>query len=335
MKRTLAAIGAATLTVLTLAASPAPAAARELVMATVSLTSDDFQLATAWSNILRRSGLGYTITPVETGTVRGMRSLAQGKVDITVIGAPHYLDAIGRTGSYKEDPPELSARYTDMRVLFAMDSGMAQYVVRADSGIRRFADLKGKTVAIGRPGGNAGHVSTILLRVHGLDAEKGEIRLQYLDYGPALDQLGNGQIDATLVWGGIPQAALDNASRSHRLRFISPDAESLAPFRAAVTNGANYVYRTVPARTLAEAYGGRIEADDPVRFWTFPFMIMVRKDLPEDVAYTITKVFWENVEEVRRASAALRTLDIRNALEGLSAELHPGAARYFKEKKVI
>lgn len=321
---------------LAVAAAPfaAPAVqAKELVMATVSLTSDDFQLAAAWANILVRGKSDLRITPVETGTVKGLRNVAQGKADLSLIGAPHYLDATSRGGSFKDDPENLVAAYRDMRVLFAMDTGMAQYVVRAAAGIKTLHDLKGKKVSIGRPGGNAGRVSTILFQVHGLEVDK-DYTPQYLDFGPALEQLGNGQIDAALVWGGLPQSGIDNASRGNRLRFVSPDADSLTSFQAAITNGAHYLYRSIPGSRVKAAYNDRVDTDDVVRFWTFPFMVMVRADMPEDTAYALSKALWENVDEVRSSSAALGLLDIERATQGLSAPLHPGAARYLKERGV-
>lgn len=312
-------------------ALPRPAGAAEFVMATVSLTSEDFQLAMAWSDVLAQQNTGLRITPVATGTVKGLRNMAQGRADLSLIGAPHYLDAVNRDGSFKEDPPEMVAAYRKLRVLFAIDTGMGQYVVRADSPIRTLADLKGRRVSIGRPGGNAGRVSVSLFKVHGNDAERGELQTEYLDYGPSLDRLGNGQIDATLVWGGIPQSGIDQASRSSALRFVSPDPASLGALQATISNGAHYLYRTIPAARVKEAYGGRVQSDGDVVFWTFPFMVMVHADMPEQTAYTLCRGFWSNVEKVRASSAALALIDLSNATSGLSAELHPGARRCLTE----
>lgn len=311
---------------------PVPAAAGgELVMATVSLTSDDFQLAMAWSDVLAQQNVPFRITPVSTGTVKGLRNLSQGRADLSLIGAPHFLDAVHREGSFKDDPPGLVDSYKGLRVLFAINTGMGQYVVRADSPIRTLSDLKGRRVAIGRPGGNAGRVSSVLFQVHGAEVGRGGVQAEYLDYGPSLERLGNGQIDAALVWGGVPQAGIDQASRSTRLRFVSPDAGSLPALQAAITNGDHYLYRTIPAERIKEAYGGRVDSDGDVRFWTFAFMVMVRADMPEDTAYTICRAFWTGADKIRASSAALSLVDVSAAARGLSAELHPGARRCLGE----
>lgn len=307
------------------------AATAELVMATVSLTSEDFQLAAAWSDVLTRQDPNLRITPVATGTVKGLRNLSQGRADLSLIGAPHYLDAVGRQGSFKEDPPGLVDSYKKLRVLFAIDTGMGQYVVRADDPIHSLAELQGRRVSIGRPGGNAGRVSLILFKLHGVDAAQGDIQTEYLDYGASLERLGNGQIDATLVWGGLPQSGVDQASRGVRLRFVSPDPDSLPALRAAIENGGQYAYRTIPAAQVRAAYGDRVVSDGDARFWTFPFMVMVRGDMPEQTAYKLCMTFWSNIERIRGSSTALSLIDIANAATGLSAELHPGARRCLSE----
>ena len=316
---------------LLLSALPRPAAAVEFVMATVSQTSEDFQLAMAWSDVLAQRNTGIRITPVATGTVRGLRNMAQGRADLSLIGAPHYLDAVNREGSFKDDPPEMVAAYKNLRVLFAIDTGMGQYVVRADSPIRTLADLKGRRVSIGRPGGNAGRVSVSLFKVHGADAERGEVNTEYLDYGPSLDRLGTGQIDATLVWGGIPQSGIDQASRNMPLRFVSPDPGSLTALQGALSNGAHYLYRTITAARIKEAYGERVVSDGDVVFWTFPFMVMVHADMPEQTAHRLCRVFWDSIDRVRAGSVALALIDLSTAATGLSAALHPGARRCLTE----
>lgn len=319
----------------TLPTRAAAADASELVMATVSLTSEDFQLAMAWSTVLAETHTPLRITPVATGTVKGLRNLVQKRADMTLIGAPHYLDAVKREGSFKDDPPALVEAYKTLRVLFAVDTGMGQYVARADGPIRSFADIKGRKVGIGRPGGNAGRVSIALFKVHGLDADKGDVRPEYLDYGAALDQLSNGQLDVATVWGGVPQPGLDQASRSNALRLISPAPDSLPALQAALTNGQHYVYRTIPAERIRAAYEGRVLTDGPVRMWTFPFMVMVRADMPEEQAYALCARFWDHVDEVRGSSAALALIDVANAAQGLSADLHPGSRRCLAERKAL
>lgn len=311
------------------------AAQVDLSMATVSQTSDDYQLAIAWSNILDRDGR-YRLTPDGgSGTVRGLRSVAQGRMDVTPIGAPHFADALAGAGSHAEDPAALIAAYKDMRALFAIPTGMAQYVTRADAGLTRIDQLRGGRVAIGRPGGNAGRVTTYLFRVHGLDIDAGDFSGEYIDFGPALDDLADRKLDAVLVWGGVPQAGVYNLSRGTPVRFVSPDPAMLPAFQQAITNGEYYIFREVSPEVVRAAYGEGVVIDGPMHAWTFPMMIVVSKDMDEQTAYDLTAAVWDNIDEIKASSAQLNLLDVSTATQALSAELHPGAARYFRERGVI
>jgi TRAP-type uncharacterized transport system substrate-binding protein len=164
-----------------------------------------------------------------------------------------------------------------MSALFAITISAAQYVARVESGVTSIPGFEGKTLAIGHPGGNAGRVTTSLFKVHGIDLKTGDAHGQYLKYQPALEEMSNGTMDATLVWGGVPHAAVGNASRQMDLRFVSPDPEKLADFRKTITNGRYYVFQKVPAKALKKANEGRVKADGRAYFWTFPFMMVVPK----------------------------------------------------------
>jgi TRAP transporter TAXI family solute receptor len=321
--------------VLTVFAGVSSVQAKELVFSGVSPTSQDYAMAVVWSNLLAKKSADIRLTVVDNGTVKGLRKLAKSQVDICPIGAPHYKDATQKTGKFKKDPDKLVDAYKKMSVLFAITTSSAQYIARVDSNVKAISDFKGKKLAIGRPGGNAGRVTTALFNVHGVDLKAGDADGQYLKYGPAIEQMANKNMDATIVWGGTPHAAVENASRQMKLRFVSPDPAKLDAFRKNITNGEYYVFQKVPADTLNNAYNGRVEATAPAYFWTFPFMMAVNNAMPDDVAYEITKTFWENIKTINEASQVLSLINLDNALESLSAPLHPGAKKYYQERGIL
>lgn len=302
------------------------ASAQDIVFSGVSTTSDDYQLGVVWSGIARDAGISMTV--VENGTVSGMRKTALGEIDMVGVGAPHYLDALGGTGKYVDDPADMRTGYEGMKAILAMPVGMAQYVARTDSGINTFTDMEGKTVGTGRPGGNAGKVTATLFDIHGIG---GKVDGQAIKYGPALEQMAAGTMDATLVWGSLPNAVIDNASRQMELQFVSPDPETLEQFRSTISNGDYYVYQKIPATSIETAYEGRVKAEGDAYFWTFPYQVMVRGEVGEDTVYNLTKALWENIDKVNSASAGLSLITLESALEAISADLHPGAQRYYTE----
>jgi TRAP transporter TAXI family solute receptor len=308
------------------------AAKAELTMAGIGTTSDTYMLAVGWSNVLRAAKSEVTITPLEGGgTVKLLRGVAQKKWDIGFIGSPHYMDALAGTLQFKDDPADLRARYKDVRALFGIISGLGQYVVRADSGISSVTDLKGKKLGIGAPGGMGVTVTQALFKAHGMEPQK-DYQPQYLEYGQALDEMSDKRLQATLVWGGLPQSAVYEFSRHNPVRFLAVDQAAFANFKKAMPQGEYYLLKEYLPGDFKKVYGAGTTQEKPAHFWTFTMMVVARADLPEAAAYQIVKVFWENLEAVKATGAALAPISQDNALLALSAPLHPGALKYYKEK---
>ena len=93
--------------------------AQEVVVNAVAPTSDDYALSVVWSNLQAKSGSNNSLTVVDNGTVKGLRLLGKKRVDVSVHGAPHYLDAIAQKGKFKDDPEQLVNAYKNMSALFA------------------------------------------------------------------------------------------------------------------------------------------------------------------------------------------------------------------------
>ncbi len=302
-----------------------------LTMAAMGKTTDTYMVAVGWSNVLNKIKSDLAITPLEGGGVVMLaRGMAQGKWDISFISTPHYLSALAGKSQFKKDPPAFREKYKDFRALFGVTSGMGMYVVRADSGIKEIIDLKGKKVAIGRPGGGGAKLTPLFFKAHGL--EPGDYKAEFLKPSPALDEMRNNRLDAAAVWGGIPQASLYNFSRQFPIHFLSFTTEAMDKFRTMIPKGENFVLRTYSSKELKAGYGDGVKQEGDVNFWTFPMQVVVRKEMSKDVAYEIVKAFWENLDEIKATGVALANLNEKDSLESLSAKLHPGAARYYKEK---
>ena len=83
---------------------------------------------------------------------------------------------------------------------------------------------------------------------------------------------------------------------------------------------------TIPAGT----YPGMVNTE-PVTTWQTLMMMAVRKDLSDDLAYKLTKTYFDSLPDLKTGNAALDVLSADDALSGLVAPLHPGALKYYKE----
>jgi len=302
-----------------------------LTMAAMGTTTDTYMISVGWSNVMKKINSPIAITPLEGGGVVMLaRGMAQGKWDISFLSTPHYLNAVDGKGEFEKDPADLRKNYQNLRSLFGVTSGMGMYVVRADSGIKELIDLKGKKVAIGRPGGGGAKLTPLIFKAHGL--EPSDYKAEFLDPNPALDEMRNSRLDCAAVWGGIPQAALFNFSRQFPIHFPSFKKEAFEKFKTMVPRGENFVLRTYTAEDLIKGYGKGVVQEGEVNFWTFQMQVIVGKDMPEDTAYEIVKAFWDNINGIKATGVALSNLNKEDSLESLSAPLHPGAVKFYKEK---
>lgn len=223
MWRLLKAAGAAMAISVLVAMAAAPAHARDLQYAGISISSDDYALGVAWSKLVEKylPDMNMTVA-ARGGTSKLLRGVADGDWDFGIIGAPHLLYA--RDGKFMFARQKNSRRFYDnVRVILTFQTGVSHFVTLADSDINSLADLRGRSIAIGTPGGFSGTMNVALLKAHGLDMENGDVNGQYLEYSTALDQLRNGTLDAAYVWGGLPQGAVASTAIQRPAEVHNPD----------------------------------------------------------------------------------------------------------------
>ncbi|WP_034485780.1 TAXI family TRAP transporter solute-binding subunit [Actinomadura oligospora] len=195
-------------------------------------------------------------------------------------------------------------------------------VVRADSPIRRVADLRGRRVSTGAAGSGTEVVAGRVLAAAGLRGPDAIVRSRLSASGSG-DALRAGRIDAFFFTGGLPTPAVADLARTVRVRLL--------PVGALVTGlqrsfGEVYLARSIPAGT----YGMGRE----VPTLAIPNVLVVRADMPSAVARELTALLFASKARLAAVHAQARRLDRRAALATYPLPLHPGAARYFRETKV-
>lgn len=194
-----------------------------------------------------------------------------------------------------------------------------QIVVRADSDIKTLQDLVGKKVVVGAAGSGVAATAERVLKAAGI---WDKIEPVYQTFEEAAQSLVLGQVDAEFTVIAYPAPAIDQIAVKVPVRLIPiPDDvikklhDQGYPF---------YVKVIIPAGT----YKGMTEDTQTI---AVKATLVVHKDLPDEVVYEITKILYENIDELAKAHQVAKQIDMNHAFEGLMVPLHPGAVKYYEE----
>ena len=195
-----------------------------------------------------------------------------------------------------------------------------QIVVRADSDIKTFQDLKGKKVSIGAVGSGCAVGAEQVFKAAGVWDSIDKV---YMTMSESSQALRLGQIDALVYVSGAPAAAVTQIATQTPVRLIPVSEEILNKLKD--EGYIFYVKQVVPKGT----YNGLTE-DVPTI--AVKAMLAVSEDLPDDVVYEMTKILYEHLDELRTVHQKAQAITLDTALDGMSIPLHPGAIKYYEEK---
>ena len=201
--------------------------------------------------------------------------------------------------------------------------------MRGDSDIEFLDDLEGSTVFLGPQGGGAyngakGWIEATTGLVAGEDFEAIAANWQ-TGFQPSW----TARSICMSMAASIPCGQFIQFTETEQIRFLAPAEpfaggidEWLGPFR----------YRD---QVLPEQYGGQVN-ESATESWNTAVGIAVRTDVDEETVYNLTKAFWDNLDQVTSDAPWAKALNVSFAAESRGKiELHPGAARYYREVGVI
>jgi TRAP transporter TAXI family solute receptor len=268
----------------------------------------------------RRNAYGIRATVESTrGSVFNLNAILAGYLEFGLAQSDvQYQAVMGLAGWAKKGPQK------ELRAVFSIHHESLCLVAAVDAGIYAIADLKGKRVNLGNPGSGQYQNSIDALHAVGLNP-KSDIYAEKAKASEAPVLLQDNRIDAFFCTVGHPSETLQNATGGERkVRFIpitGPGIDQL------VADQKYYIKTTVP---VAQFYPG---AENPVEVKTFGVIatLCTSSKIPDNVVYIITKEVFDNFARFKRQHPALGDLAKEDMLKGLTAPLHPGAIKYFKE----
>lgn len=214
------------------------------------------------------------------------------------------------------------APLTKLRAIGGAYPNYIQIVASKESGIKTLADLKGKTISVGAPKSGTELNARAIFKAAGLTYEDMG-KVQYLPFAESVELIKNRQLDATLQSSGLGMAAIRDLSSVMPLNYIAIPTEVVAK----IGNPA-YQSAMIPANT----YDGQAEAVPTVAITN---ILVTRADVPDEVAYEMTKLLFDNLPRLGNSHSAAKDIKLESAAKNLPIALHPGAERYYKEKGAL
>jgi uncharacterized protein len=254
---------------------------------------------------------------VTAASVDNLKLIRDGRADVAFTLADTLADAVAGRGAFEGRP----VRAASLATLYANST---QIVTLAGSGISSLADLRGKTVSTGSPGSGTEVIAVRLLRAAGIDPDR-DISRQGLGVSESAGALKDGKVAAFFFSGGLPTAAIQDLAHSPGITIaLVPSGDMLPALRR--DHGDLYFLRDIPPNT----YRGATAAVPAIAVAN---VLVVNRSMPDDLAYDITRLLFEKKAQLVAIHPEAGHLSIDGATIGSPAPLHPGAARYYDEKK--
>lgn len=253
------------------------------------------------------------------GSVYNINTIKAGELEFGVAQSDWQYHAYHGTSKFADNP------FPEIRAVFSVHPEPFTLLVRADSGIESFEELKGKRVNVGNPGSGQRATMEVVMEAFGIGMDDFALATEYKGSEMA-KQLCDGNIDAMIYTIGHPAAAIKEATTTCDVQLIDVAGD---PIDKLVADNPYYRIATVP--------GGMYDGnpDDTTTFGVGATFV-TSADIPEDVVYVVAKAVMENIDDFRQLHPAFANLDPQQMVSaGLSAPLHPGAEKAYKELGLI
>jgi uncharacterized protein len=255
------------------------------------------------------------------GSVYNVNTMRQGELDFGVVQSDVQYNALKGVGEEFEG----QGPYEGLRAVFAVHPEPFNVLARADAGIETFDDLKGKRVNIGNPGSGQRATMEVLMKAKGWTADDFALASE-LKSAEQSQALADNNVDAIVFTVGHPNGSIQEATTTTDARLIpvaGPEVDAL------VAENPYYSKAVIP--------GGMYPGNpDDVETFGVRATFVSSTDVPEEVVYQVVKAVFENFEDFKRLHPAFASLEKEEMITAaLSAPLHPGAEKYYKEAGLI
>jgi hypothetical protein len=250
------------------------------------------------------------------GSVSNMDAVQNGEAEVAFTQADAAYEA--HTGR----PATGRAPRSSLRAIAALYPNVLQIMTRGDADIRSVAGLAGRRVGIGPQGSSTEFVAPLVMDAHGVAADL--VQRHSLDFEEAAKRVAAGSLDAAFIMASYPAEAVTVAEHITRIRLLSLDREVVKGMR-----GPHPFYR--PVLISGKTYSG--EAGD-VYTLEVDNVLVCRADLDEELVHQLTEILFDSLSQLAQVHASAGSIDPDQA-PATPIPLHPGAARFYRERDIF
>jgi hypothetical protein len=267
----------------------------------------------------KRKEYNLRVTVESTGgSVFNVNAIMAGDLEFGVVQSDRQYQAVKGLAEWKDAGPQ-----PKLRAVFTIHPETFFLVAADEAGIKSYADLKGKAVAVGNPGSGQRQNFIDILKEYGMTHDDLG-RAEGLKAAESPKMLQDGRVDAFIYTVGNPAGMIKESTAGRRkVRFIPVDDAQL---QALLKKYPYYVKAMIPIAFYEQALN-----KEDVQTFAVKATFCTSADVSDDIVYAITKEVFDNLEDFKKLHKAYTYLTKEEMLQGMSAPIHPGAMKYYKE----
>jgi len=262
-----------------------------------------------------KTGLKCT-APSTGGSIANINAIKAGDMDMGVAQSDWQYHAYNGTSKFEGE------KFDKERAVFSVHSEPFTVIARADAGIDSFDDLKGKRVNVGNPGSGQLATMEVVLDAKGWSMDDFSLASE-LKPAEQAAALGDNKVDAIIYTVGHPNGSIQEAVSTVDAKLVPVEGEAIDKL---VAENPFYAYATIP--------GGMYKGtDSDVKTFGVKATFVTSSDVDDAVVYEVVKAVFDNFDRFKKLHPAFANLQEEEMISGgLSAPLHDGAAKYYKER---
>ena len=254
--------------------------------------------------------------PSTGGSIANINAIAAGDMDMGVAQSDWQYHAYHGSSEFE------GKQVGDLRAVFSVHGEPFTVVARADSGAETFTDLFGKRVNVGNPG--SGQRATMDVVLNAMGKSDADFSLAS-ELKPAEQSaaLGDNKVDAIIYTVGHPNGSIQEATSTIEAKILPVTGEAIDTL---VADNPYYAKAVIPGGMYAGT-------DSDVETFGVKATFVTSATVPDEVVYTVVQAVFDNFDRFKGLHPAFASLNEEEMIaDGLSAPLHPGAEKYYRER---